>query len=87
MEIERKFLIQHLPCDVTQYPCLHIEQAYLNRNPDVRVRKSNDDYFITVKGIGNLAREEFETKIDVNLIKKYLSKVIMHQWCMNFVSV
>lgn len=58
MEIERKFLIKALPADLEQYPCLHIEQAYLNINPVVRVRKENEHYYMTYKGDGMMAREE-----------------------------
>ena len=58
MEIERKFLIDKLPVDLDNYPFLHIEQAYLNVNPVVRVRKENDNYYMTYKGSGMMAREE-----------------------------
>lgn len=58
MEIERKFLIKSLPSNLDEYPFLHIEQAYLNVNPVVRVRKENDHYYITYKGQGMMAREE-----------------------------
>ena len=43
MEIERKYLIKELP-DLSKYEKEVIEQGYLNRNPAVRIRKSNDDY-------------------------------------------
>lgn len=64
MEIERKFLIKSLPADLEQYPCLHIEQAYLNINPVVRVRKENDHYYMTYKGDGMMAREESNLVLD-----------------------
>lgn len=32
MEIERKYLIDTLPEDYQDYPCRHIEQAYLTRS-------------------------------------------------------
>ena len=59
MEIERKFLIKKLPDNLDSYPVHHIEQAYLNINPVVRVRKEDDDYYLTYKGKGMLAREEY----------------------------
>ncbi len=61
MEIERKFLIQaeNLPSDLSQYPCLHIEQGYLCTEPVVRIRRQNDDYYLTYKSKGFLAREEY----------------------------
>ena len=58
MEIERKFTIKELPADLESYPFHHIEQAYLNESPVVRVRKEDDDYYLTYKGSGMMAREE-----------------------------
>lgn len=59
MEIERKFLIKSLPADLLQYECLHIEQAYLCTSPVIRIRKQNEEYYLTYKGTGLLAREEY----------------------------
>ena len=58
MEIERKFTIKSIPEDLTAYPFRHIEQAYLNVDPVVRVRKEDDTYYLTYKGKGMMAREE-----------------------------
>ncbi len=58
MEIERKFTIKKLPDNLEIYPFHHIEQAYLNAMPVVRVRKEDEDYYITYKGSGMMAREE-----------------------------
>jgi len=58
MEIERKFTIKELPADLESYPFHHIEQAYLNTSPVVRVRKEDDEYYLTYKGSGMMAREE-----------------------------
>ncbi|MBR1703507.1 MAG: CYTH domain-containing protein [Lachnospiraceae bacterium] len=58
MEIERKYLIRKLPDNLKDYPCHHIEQAYLNVDPVVRVRKEDDHYYMTYKGRGMMAREE-----------------------------
>lgn len=58
MEIERKFTIKELPANLESYPFRHIEQAYLNENPVVRVRKEDEDYYLTYKGRGMMAREE-----------------------------
>ena len=60
MEIERKFLTKHIPFDITAYPCKQIAQSYISFSPTIRLRQSNDDYILTVKGKGHLAREEFE---------------------------
>ena len=59
MEIERKFLIKQIPEGCTSFPCRQIEQAYLNTDPVVRVRRDNDDYYLTYKGKGLLSREEY----------------------------
>ena len=59
MEIERKFLIKKLPEHLTQYPCRTIEQAYLCTEPVVRIRRDNDDYYLTYKGRGLMVREEY----------------------------
>ncbi len=64
MEIERKFLIKALPENLSDYPCLEIEQGYLNINPVVRIRKQNDQYFLTYKGKGLLAREEYNLPLN-----------------------
>ena len=58
MEIERKFLIDKLPEDLESYPFHRIEQAYLNINPVIRVRREDDEYYMTYKGSGMMAREE-----------------------------
>ena len=64
MEIERKFTLKSLPANLEQYPHHHIEQAYLNTDPVIRVREEDDDYYLTYKGKGMLAREE--TNLDLN---------------------
>ena len=58
MEIERKFTLKELPADLESYPFHHIEQAYLNASPVVRVRKEDDEYYLTYKGSGMMTREE-----------------------------
>lgn len=82
MEIERKFLIKQLPANLEKYPHAHLEQGYLCTNPVVRIRKDEDSYYLTYKGKGLLAREEYnlplnedayyhlKKKIDGNLISK-----------------
>ncbi|MBQ0042870.1 MAG: CYTH domain-containing protein [Lachnospiraceae bacterium] len=74
MEIERKFLIKELPANLTSYPCHHITQAYLNRNPVLRIRKQDDSYFVTYKGSGMMSREEFNEPLDKNSFEHLLSK-------------
>lgn len=82
MEIERKFLIHTLPVHLEQYPFHLLEQAYLCTNPVVRVRQSDDAFYLTYKSKGLLVREEYnlpltresyehlKAKADGNLIRK-----------------
>jgi CYTH domain-containing protein len=49
MEIERKYLIQCSPKDLTKYSFKVIEQGYLCHNPTIRIRKIGDDYILTYK--------------------------------------
>lgn len=64
MEIERKFTITRLPDNLTSYPCHIIEQAYLNTDPVVRIRRQDDSYYMTYKGKGLLAREEYNLPLN-----------------------
>lgn len=82
MEIERKFTVSAVPEDLASRPCLLIEQAYLNTDPVIRIRRQNEEYYLTYKGKGLLAREEYNlplnkeayehlrTKADGNIISK-----------------
>ncbi len=74
MEIERKFLLKALPDELSNYPCLHIEQAYLNVDPVIRIRKENDDYYLTYKGRGMLAREEHNLPLSEEAYRHLLTK-------------
>jgi len=64
MEIERKFTIKELPANLEGYPFHLIEQGYLNESPVVRIRREDDEYYLTYKGSGMLAREE--TNLSLN---------------------
>lgn len=82
MEIERKFTVKKLPGNLETYPFHIIEQAYLNIDPVVRIRREDDNYYMTYKGKGMMAREEYNlplnrpsynhllAKSDGNLISK-----------------
>lgn len=81
-EIERKYLIHKLPDDLSSYSFHEIEQAYLCTEPVVRIRRQDNDYFLTYKSKGLMIREEYnlpltaesyehlKTKIDGRLISK-----------------
>ena len=61
MEIERKFLIQsqRLPKNLQDFPFHQIEQGYLCTEPVVRIRRQDDQYYLTYKSKGLLSREEY----------------------------
>ena len=60
MEIERKYLIDGtLPFSLEPFSCHLIEQAYLCTAPVLRVRRQDQDYILTYKGSGLMAREEY----------------------------
>ena len=73
MEIERKYLLKQLPSNL---------DSYASTSPVVRVRRSNDSYYMTYKGAGLMVREEYNLpltkeaydhlvqKIDGRLIEK-----------------
>ena len=59
MEIDRKYLVRKLPENLEQYNKKKIAQGYLCTEPVVRIRRSNDDYYMTYKGDGLMVREEY----------------------------
>ena len=86
MEIERKFTIKRLPENLDSYDHHIIEQAYLTTEPTIRVRREDEKYYMTYKGVGGantslsheeynlpLTKEAYETlasKADGNVIRK-----------------
>lgn len=63
MEIERKYLLKTLP-DLETYEFHKIEQAYLCTSPVVRVRREDETYYMTYKGGGMMAREEYNLPLN-----------------------
>ena len=59
MEIERKFFVKNLPDRLEDFPSRLIEQAYLCVEPVIRVRRQDDDYYMTYKGAGLMSREVY----------------------------
>lgn len=86
MEIEKKYLLKALPDNLDKYDYHIIEQAYLTTKPTIRVRREDDEYYMTYKGSGvndtplahteynlPLTKESYETlkdKADGNIITK-----------------
>ena len=75
MEIERKFLVQELPANLESYPQQRISQGYLCTDPVVRIRRSNDDYYLTYKGKGLMVREEYNLPLNEEAFQHMLPKV------------
>lgn len=75
MEIERKYLVKNLPDNLEQYPCKHIAQGYLNTDPVVRIRRSNDSYTLTYKGKGLMVREEYNLPLNAESFEHLKSKI------------
>ena len=75
MEIERKYLIEQLPNNLEQYECKQIEQGYLNTDPVVRIRKSNDKYTLTYKGEGLMCREEYNLPLNRTSVEHLKEKI------------
>lgn len=64
MEIERKFTIKTLPAELDSYASHLIEQAYLNTDPVIRIRRQDEEFYLTYKGKGLLAREEYNLPLN-----------------------
>lgn len=64
MEIEKKFVPNEIPKDLAQFKHHKIEQAYLNTAPVVRIRKQDNEYYLTYKGGGMMAREEYNLPLN-----------------------
>ena len=62
MEIERKFLITE-KIDLSNLKYDDITQGYITADPEVRVRKKGEKYYLTSKSEGNLVRDEKEKEI------------------------
>ncbi len=68
MEIERKFLLKKIPENLSSYKHHCIQQGYLCTDPTIRIRRMDDDYFLTYKSKGSdptlLGHEEFERPLN-----------------------
>ncbi len=75
MEIERKYLVKALPENLEQYEKKHICQGYICTNPVVRIRKSDEEYYLTYKGKGMMVREEYNLPLSAEAFEHMLPKV------------
>ncbi len=58
-EIERKYLVHTPPKNLAAFPCHEIEQGYLCTEPVVRIRRQDEEYWLTYKSRGLMVREEY----------------------------
>lgn len=80
-EIERKFLVSEETAkkyiemvESAELNCHEIEQAYLTTDPVIRVRRSDDEYYMTYKGKGLLMREEYNLPLTKEAYETLASK-------------
>ena len=73
MEIERKFKVSAIP---TLDSCIYrlLEQGYLSTDPVVRVRREDSRFYLTYKGQGLLAREEYNLPLTEEAYRHLLQK-------------
>ena len=94
-EIERRFFIKTMPANLHKYKSHNITQGYVFFDPVIRLRKTDSEFFLTIKAKGLLVREEvewaiekenFETmwlKIEGNIIEKTRYEIPLEQ---NFIA-
>ena len=98
LEIERKFLMDGFPEGLDLISEVEIEQGYVSFDPEVRIRKAvnkktgKEEFYLTIKGDGDLTRNEIETSIssdfyydtadflDVRMIQKDYKKYKLGPW-------
>ena len=74
-EIERKWMIKTMPEDLSKYESIVMEQAYLNISPTVRIRRENEEFILTYKGIGDgIAHTEYNLPITKEAFEHMLPK-------------
>lgn len=73
-EIERKFKVLRLPEGLEGYPRRRIEQGYLSTAPVVRVRRDNEEYYLTYKGAGMMVKEEYNLPLTEEAYRHLLGK-------------
>lgn len=74
MEIERKYLVNSLPENLSDYAYHDIEQAYLCTDPVIRIRRQDKEYYLTYKGSGMMVREEYNLPLTEDAYQHLLYK-------------
>ena len=77
MEIERKFLLDPaaIPYNLKEHQQTEMVQAYISVDPVIRIRKENERHVLTIKGNGDLAREEHELILEERQFKNLIPLV------------
>lgn len=78
MEIERKYLIHRLPEQYASCPFHQIEQGYLCTGPVVRIRRQDNDYYLTYKSGGMMVREEYNLPLTESAYRHLRAKTDGH---------
>lgn len=63
-----------MPENLEEYAHHKITQAYLNRHPVLRIRKQDEEYYITYKGSGMMSREEYNLPLNKEGFEHLLEK-------------
>jgi len=78
MEIERKYLLNSIPFELTQFDKTELSQTYISTDPAIRLRKSvsntTEKHTLTIKSDGLLEREEFELALTIEQYERLLLK-------------
>ena len=84
LEIEKKYLvdIKDIPFKLSKYKSVKISQAYISKNPSIRIRATNNKYLINIKITTNKAYTRIENEYKIkkktyyNLLKSIESGII-----------
>jgi CYTH domain-containing protein len=77
MEIERKFVLHEVPERTRLGAGVAIAQGYL---PDgLRLRRKGERYYLTLKGAGTLAHEEWETEMPEWAFERLWPLTVQHR--------
>ena len=74
VEIERRFLVRKIPSDLGRFRKRVIGQGYLCVTPTVRVRRDNDDYYLTYKNGSGLAHTEYNLPLTSESYEHLIAK-------------
>lgn len=76
IEIERKWRVAEIPENLSEYECINMIQGYLNVHPTVRIRRENDEYYLTYKGISDndISHSEYNLPITDEAFEHMLPK-------------